>query len=179
MKLNGSQYTLQGINPLHLCAKYGTPLYVYDAETIENQYNILRGVFSDVKNLRINFAIKALSNQSILKLMHRFGSCVDTVSIEEVKLCLKAGFSPSEIGYTPSGVTWEEIEEAVGLKVKIHVDSVPLLRRFGRKYGDTYPVGIRLNPPRATSLARSQRWTRLSQSCGLYSAAMGWCFGAF
>jgi diaminopimelate decarboxylase len=86
MKLNGSQYAIQGINPLHLCAKYGTPLYVYDAETIENQYNILRGVFSDVKNLRINFAIKALSNQSILKLMKRFGSCVDTVSIEEVKL---------------------------------------------------------------------------------------------
>jgi diaminopimelate decarboxylase len=146
MKLTGSHYTIQSQNPLHLCAKYGTPLYVYDAEIIENQYNILRGVFSDVKSLRINFAIKALSNQSILKLMKRFGSCVDTVSIEEVKLCLKAGFSPAEIGYTPSGVSWEEIEEAVSLKVKIHVDSIPLLRRFGQKYGDTYPVGIRLNP---------------------------------
>jgi diaminopimelate decarboxylase len=146
MKLNGNHYTIQSQNPIHLCAKYGTPLYVYDAEIIENQYNILRGVFSEVKNLRINFAIKALSNQSILKLMKRFGSCVDTVSIEEVKLCLKAGFSPAEIGYTPSGVSWDEIEEAVSLKVKIHLDSIPLLRQFGQKYSDTYPVGIRLNP---------------------------------
>ena len=146
MKLEGNHYNIQGINPLDLCAKYVTPLYVYDAQIIENQYNILRGSFPTVKNLRINFAIKALSNQSILKLMKQLGSCVDTVSIEEVKLCLKAGFTPAEIGYTPSGVTWDEIEAAVGLKVKIHADSVSLLRKFGEKYGSTYPIGIRLNP---------------------------------
>ena len=146
MNLNGSQFDIQGINPIELCEQYGTPLYVYDAQIIENQYNILRGSFSAVPRLRINFAVKALTNLSVLKFMKRLGSCVDTVSIEEIKLCLHAGFESHQIGFTPSGVSWSEIEESVQLKVKIHLDSLPLLARFGKIYGATYPVGIRLNP---------------------------------
>jgi diaminopimelate decarboxylase len=137
---------IQGIDPHELCARYGTPLYVYDAQIIENQYKILRGAFSSVPKLRINYAIKALTNVSILKLMHRLGSCVDCVSIEEVKICLSVGFAPAQIGYTPSGVQWSEIEEAVALKVKIHLDSVPLMQRFGERFGASVPVGLRLNP---------------------------------
>ena len=146
MQLDGNQYEIQGINPIELCEKYGTPLYVYDAQVIENQYNKLKSAFGDIKSLRINFAMKALSNINVLKLMRSLGSCVDTVSIQEVHLCLHAGFEPEQIGFTPSGVTWSEIEEAVQLKVKIHLDSVPVLEKFGQVYGDTYPVGIRLNP---------------------------------
>ena len=146
MELVGNHFEIQGINPIELCHKYGTPLYVYDTQIIENQYNILRGAFSEVKNLRINFAMKALSNISILKFMQSLGSCMDTVSVQEVKLCLHVGFKPEQIGFTPSGVTWDEIEEAVSLNVKIHVDSIPLLEKFGQKYGASYPVGIRLNP---------------------------------
>lgn len=138
--------TIQGINAHELCERYDTPLYVYDAQIIENQYNILRGAFSSVPKLRINYAIKALTNLSVLKLMKRLGSCVDCVSIEEVKICLSVGFAPQQIGYTPSGVRWSEIEEAVALKVKIHLDSVPLMQRFGERYGATVPVGLRLNP---------------------------------
>ena len=78
--------------------------------------------------------------------MKRLGSCVDTVSLEEVLLCLRVGFEPQQIGFTPSGVSWTEIEEAVRLNVKIHLDSIPLLERFGKTYSATYPVGIRLNP---------------------------------
>jgi diaminopimelate decarboxylase len=137
---------IQGINPLDLCERYGTPLYVYDAQIIENQYKILRGSFSSVPKLRINYAIKALTNLSVLKLMLRLGACVDCVSIEEVKICLSVGFKPEQIGYTPSGVHWSEIEEAVALNVKIHLDSVPLMERFGARYGATVPVGLRLNP---------------------------------
>ncbi len=137
---------IQGINPIDLCAKYGTPLYVYDAQIIENQYNILRGAFASVPKLRINYAIKALTNLSVLKFMHRLGACVDCVSIEEVKICLSVGFAPEQIGYTPSGVQWSEIEEAVALKVKIHLDSVPLMQRFGDRFGASVPVGLRLNP---------------------------------
>ncbi len=146
MNFNGSQFDIQGINPIDLCEQYGTPLYVYDAQIIENQYKILRGAFSDVHRLRINFAVKALTNLSVLKFMKRLGSCVDTVSIEEVKLCLRAGFAPQQIGFTPSGVPWSEIQESVSLGVKIHLDSISLLKQFGETYGATYPVGIRLNP---------------------------------
>ena len=81
MNLNGSHFDIQGINPIQLCEQFGTPLYVYDAQIIENQYNILGGAFSDVPRLRINFAIKALTNLSVLKFMKRLGSCFDTVSI--------------------------------------------------------------------------------------------------
>jgi diaminopimelate decarboxylase len=137
---------IQGIDSLDLCAHYGTPLYVYDAQIIENQYNILRGAFSSVPKLRINYAIKALTNLSVLKLMRRLGACVDCVSIEEVKICLSVGFTPEQIGYTPSGVQWSEIEEAVALNVKIHLDSVRLMQRFGERFGASVPVGLRLNP---------------------------------
>ena len=146
MILNGNHFDIQGINPIELCEEYGTPLYVYDAQIIENQYNILRGAFTAVPHLRINFAVKALTNLSVLKFMNRLGSCVDTVSIEEIKLCWRAGFKPHKIGFTPSGVSWTEIEEAVALGVKIHLDSLPLLEKFGKKYGANYPIGIRLNP---------------------------------
>jgi diaminopimelate decarboxylase len=146
MQFDGSRYHIQGISPLDLCQRYGTPLYVYDAQIIENQYFQLREVFSAVPQLRINYAVKALSNMAILKLLKKWGSCVDTVSIEEVHLCLRAGFEPQQIGYTPSGVQWSEIEEAVGLGVKIHLDSIPLMRQFGAVYGNTKPVGLRLNP---------------------------------
>jgi len=137
---------LQGIDPLALCRKYGTPLYVYDAGVIERQYRQLTGAFGGVKSLRINYACKALTNINILKVLQRLGSSVDCVSTQEVRLCLQMGFLPTQIGYTPSGVTWEEIEEAVGLGVKIHLDSLPLLEKFGAKFGAKYPVGLRLNP---------------------------------
>jgi diaminopimelate decarboxylase len=146
LHLNNATYQIQGINPIDLCEKYGTPLYVYDAETIENQYVQLRGAFSEVKNLRINYAVKALTNLSVLKLLKNLGSCVDTVSIEEVKLCLHAGFEPQQIGYTPSGAAWTEIQEAVSLGVKVSLDSIPLMLKFSETYGNTYPVGLRLNP---------------------------------
>ena len=59
MQLDGNHYEIQGINPIALCEKYGTPLYVYDAQVIENQYNKLKSAFGDIKSLRINFAMTA------------------------------------------------------------------------------------------------------------------------
>ena len=146
MTFDDSQFLIQGINPLDLVQRYGSPLYVYDAQMIENQYNILRGSFSAVPKLRINYAMKALSNLSILKFLQALGSCVDTVSMEEVRTALLAGFAPQQIGYTPSGVAWAEIEEAVALGVKVHLDSIPLMQRFGAHFGATVAVGLRLNP---------------------------------
>jgi diaminopimelate decarboxylase len=144
--MNQKKDLIQGISPLALCETYGTPLYVYDTEVIENQYKILVNAFASVKNLRINYACKALTNLTILKFLKQIGSCVDTVSIQEIYLCLLAGFEPQQIGYTPSGVSFEEITQAVDLGVKIHLDSLPLMRRFGEKYGATCSVGIRINP---------------------------------
>lgn len=130
---------------LKIASKFGSPLYVYDSETIMNQYNRLTKAFSKVKNLKVNYAVKALSNISILKLFKSLGSGLDTVSIQEVQLGLKAGFNPEDIIYTPNGVSLEEIENVAKLGVQINIDNLSILEQFGTKHPNI-PVCIRINP---------------------------------
>ena len=130
---------------LHLAEEFGSPLYVYDAEKIQSQYKRLTNAFSKVESLRINYAVKALSNISVLKLLKEIGSGLDTVSIQEVELGLLAGFSPERIIYTPNGVSFEEIEEVAHLGVQINIDNLSILEHFGAKYPQI-PVCIRINP---------------------------------
>ncbi|WP_282786685.1 diaminopimelate decarboxylase [Flavobacterium croceum] len=130
---------------LALTEEFGSPLYVYDATTIEQQYNRLTKAFSKVEKLRVNYAMKALSNISILKLLKKMGSGLDTVSIQEVQLGLHAGFEPSDIIFTPNGVSFEEIEEVAQLGVQINIDNLSVLEHFGTKHPKV-PVCIRINP---------------------------------
>ena len=130
---------------LKLAEEFGSPLYVYDAEKIKSQYNRLSNAFSKVPRLRINYAVKALSNIAILQLLKSIGSNLDTVSIQEVKLGLYAGFKPEQIIYTPNGVSFEEIEEAASLGVQINIDNLSVLEHFGTKHPKV-PVCIRINP---------------------------------
>ncbi len=125
--------------------EFGSPVYVYDAEKIMFQYERLTNAFSEIAKLRINYAAKALSNISILKLMNKMGSGLDTVSIQEVKLGLKAGFDPSKIIYTPNGVSLEEIEEVTKLGAQINIDNLSILEQFGARHPKV-PVCIRINP---------------------------------
>lgn len=137
---------MQTSDLLALAETFETPLYVYDAAKIEFQYNRLEKAFSKVASLRINYACKALSNISILKLMKSYGACLDTVSVQEVQLGLKAGFLSEEIIFTPNGVSLEEIEQAVGYgNIQINIDNLSILEQFGAKYPHI-PVCIRLNP---------------------------------
>ena len=133
-------------NQLLAVAKdFGAPVYVYDAEKITSQYQRLTNAFSNVQSLRLNYAAKALSNLTVLRLMNSLGSGLDTVSIQEVKLGLMAGFKPESIIYTPNGVSLEEIEEAAALGVQINIDNLSVLEQFGSKHPDV-PVCIRINP---------------------------------
>ena len=125
--------------------KFGNPLYVYDLSIIENQFKELKNGFRNIKNFKINFAAKSLSNISILKFMKRLGTGLDTVSIEEVKIGLICGFNNEDITFTPNGVSFNEIEEAYNLKVKINLDSLESIKDFSKKFG-SYPISIRVNP---------------------------------
>lgn len=136
---------IQGISLESLAENYGTPLYVYDGEKIFNQVKTLQEAFSAAP-LRVKYATKALSNTNILKLIRKAGAGVDAVSIEEVKLGLMAGYRAEEIMYTPSGVAFDEIQEAVKLGVMVNLDSIPLMRKFGETYGATVSACIRINP---------------------------------
>ena len=125
--------------------QFGSPIYVYDAEKMEHQYKRLTQAFQNVQQLRINYAVKALSNVNILSFMHSLGAGLDTVSIQEVKLGLSAGVPAQMIIFTPNGVSLEEIEEAATLGVQINIDNLSLLEQFGSKHPDV-PVCIRINP---------------------------------
>jgi diaminopimelate decarboxylase len=129
---------------LKIAADFGTPTYVYDAESIKIQYEKLTSSFH--KTTRFFYACKALSNINILKFVRKLGGNLDCVSINEVKLGIKAGFEAKNILFTPNCVNLSEIEEAMALKVHINIDNISLLEQFGNKYGNSYPIFVRINP---------------------------------
>lgn len=145
MELINNQYVIDGVPVLDICKEFGTPLYVYNSKTIERQYNRLKNAFNEV-NIKISYACKALTNISVLKFLKSLGSGIDTVSIQEVELGLKAGFDPQDIIYTPNGVSIDEIKKAVQYGVVVNIDNISILEQFGFLYGNSYPVCIRLNP---------------------------------
>ena len=130
---------------LELANTYGSPLYVYDTDKIESQYNRLTDAFSTVKSLKLNYAVKALSNINILKFFKNIGAGLDTVSIQEVQLGLTTGIDPKKIIFTPNGVSLIEIEKVAKLGVQINIDNLSILEQFGQKHPEI-PVCIRINP---------------------------------
>ncbi|HPD34145.1 MAG TPA: diaminopimelate decarboxylase [Candidatus Kapabacteria bacterium] len=144
MYLQDGKYFISNLNILDICKKYDTPLYLYDANKIISQYSKLVSSF-DVKNLKILYAAKALTNINILKLFNKMGSGLDTVSIEEVKIGIKSGFEPSNILFTPNSVSKKELEEAISLGVHINIDNIDQLEYFGHTHPET-PICIRINP---------------------------------
>ncbi|APY00857.1 diaminopimelate decarboxylase [Lacinutrix venerupis] len=130
---------------LKIAEDFGSPVYVYNSNVISQQYKRLTSAFSSVNKVKINYAVKALSNISILKLMKTLGAGLDTVSIQEVQLGLTAGFKAEQIIFTPNGVSLEEIEKAAILGCQINIDNLSILEQFGTKHPDI-PVCIRINP---------------------------------
>lgn len=145
MQLSEQQYTIQGVPVLHIAEAFGTPVYVYDAEKIVEKINQLRSAFEGV-NLKIKFACKALTNISILKLMRQNGVEIDVVSPQEMTLGLHAGYSGSQITFTPSGVSFDEIEAAVEAGAMVNLDNLSVLQTFGQRYGSSVPCMIRIKP---------------------------------
>ncbi|WP_294279085.1 diaminopimelate decarboxylase [uncultured Chryseobacterium sp.] len=129
---------------LQIANEYGTPVYVYDAESIKTQYEKLTSSF--FKHTKFFYAAKALTNINILKYVKSLGASLDCVSINEVKLGLKAGFPKEKILFTPNCVDLAEIEEAMQHGVHINIDNMSILEQFGNKYGNTYPIFVRINP---------------------------------
>ena len=130
---------------LQVVTDYGSPVYVYNTAIMSAQYKRLQQAFKKVKQLKIHYAVKALSNISVLRYLNSLGAAMDTVSIQEVKLALEAGVSPSDIIYTPNGVSMSEIMKAASLGVQINIDNLSLLEAFGSSHPEI-PVCIRINP---------------------------------
>ena len=137
--------TLSHQQLIDIADEFGTPVYVYHAERIAGQYKKLQKAFAD-SNAKFFYACKSLTNLNVLKYIQSIGASLDCVSVNEVKLGLMAGFDKSEILYTPNCVDFSEIVEAKELGVNINIDNISILEQFGHKFGNSYPVCIRLNP---------------------------------
>lgn len=130
---------------ISIANEFGTPVYVYQAEKIKEQYNKLVSAFSIV-DTKFFYASKALTNVNVLKYIHSLGCGIDCSSVNEVKLALQAGAPVERILYTSNGIAFDEIEEVTGYGVNINIDSLSNLEKFGKKFGNSYPVGVRLRP---------------------------------
>jgi len=124
--------------------EFGAPVYVYNTAVIKHQYERLVNAF-DVPKLALHYACKALTNLEVLRYIRTLGAGLDCVSLNEVRLGLMAGFSASDILYTPNGVSIAEMEEAIALGVGINVDSISMLEQLAQAPKEV-PVCIRINP---------------------------------
>jgi diaminopimelate decarboxylase len=145
MSFEDNYPVLHGASLVEVAKEFGTPVYVYDAETMKRQYQRLTNAFKDVK-LKVKYACKANTNIEVMKFMRNLGSGLDVVSIEEAMIGIKAGYSPADILFTPNCVSFEEIRMAVDLGVVINIDNLSILEQFGHEYEDRVPCCIRLNP---------------------------------
>ena len=130
---------------IKLANTYGSPLYVYNAEKIKSQYQRLKNAFAGF-DANIFYACKALTNLSVLRFIRDIGCNIDCSSSNEVKLAVHAGFTPERILYTSNNISFAELEEVAAFRVNINIDSISNLRKFGQKFGASYPVGVRLRP---------------------------------
>ncbi len=145
MNYSGFNPAPGGVDLTEIAVEFGTPLYVYDGDKIISQYKKLVEAFPG-KHVKIKYALKALNNPNILKLLRKQGAGLDAVSIFEVRMGLAAGFLPYEILFTPNCVSFDEIKEGVDAGVQINIDNISMLEHFGHHYGSTVPCCIRINP---------------------------------
>lgn len=129
---------------LSLAKEYGTPLFVYDADKIKRQISKLKEYFN-TPNFHIHYAMKALSNSNILKLIHREGCGLDTVSLEEMQIALRCGVPAKDINFTPSGAEKEEYLFAIKNGIGLHVDNIEMIEYISSVRPDAEII-LRYNP---------------------------------
>jgi diaminopimelate decarboxylase len=131
-------------DPSDLLARFGSPLYVYDAEVIRARCRELRA-FAAALEADLHYAMKANSNPEILRLVGAEGLGVDAVSLGEARAALAAGFPPERIALNGNNLPSSEMDAIFGLGVHQSVDSLSALDRFGLRHPGA-ALGIRLNP---------------------------------
>src|SRR3989338_2996091 len=143
MRIKNNKMYLGKYSAKTLARKFGTPLYVYEAEKIRQQYFSLVK-YIKYKKLNIHYACKANTNILVLKLLRRLGAKIETVSSGEILLALKVGFRTEDIIYTSTSMSREEMQFVVKKKIKVNLDSLSQIELYGRLSPNS-PIGIRIN----------------------------------
>jgi diaminopimelate decarboxylase len=129
--------------------RVGTPAYIYSARTLRRHFRVISDAFEGTNTI-ICFAMKALSNLSVLKLFNDLGAGFDIVSVGELMRCLKVGADPAKIVFSGVGKTDSEIEAAINADIlMINVESRPELHRVSEvasRLRRSARVSLRVNP---------------------------------
>lgn len=145
MQLVDGRWQLAGHDVEALADQHGTPLYLYDEQTIRRQVKRFRDAFSAFDH-RIHYAMKANSNREVLSLMKKLGLGIDAVSIHEIRLALEIGFDSHEILFTPNGVPFDELEQAIELGARLNIENLSYLEKLGEAYQGNVPCTLRVHP---------------------------------
>jgi len=132
-----------------IAAEVGTPFYVYSTATLERHFRLFDDALSGMDHL-VCYAMKAASNQSIIKTLAALGAGMDVVSGGEYLRAIRAGVPPDRIVFSGVGKTRAEMEMIVQGGVRqVNVESEPemvLLDKVARAHGKKIPITIRVNP---------------------------------
>ena len=132
-----------------LAAEVGTPFYCYSTATLTRHYRVFSGAFADVDAL-VCYAMKANSNQAVIKTLAELGAGADVVSGGELKRARGAGIPPEKIMFSGVGKTAEELALALDENILcVNVESEPelaLLSRIAAEKGRTAHISVRVNP---------------------------------
>lgn len=134
----------EGLSPIELIEKYGSPLYVYNERILKDRCREVKRLLKYPK-FEVQFSAKANSNLKLLKIVKEEGLHVDAMSPGEIYIQMKAGFTADEIFYVSNNVSAEEMKFAVERGITVSVDSVSQLELFG-KINPGGRVAIRFNP---------------------------------
>ncbi len=144
-----NQLFAEDVSIKDIVERVGTPVYVYSAATLRRHFRVFDEAFAGTDHL-ICYAMKALSNLSILKLFGSMGSGFDIVSVGELMRCLRAGADPKKVVFSGVGKTDEEIGAALDAGILMfNVESRPELSRIAevaRARKVKAPVSLRVNP---------------------------------
>ena len=92
----------EGVSIPELAEKVGTPFYCYSTATLERHYHVYASAF-DGLDATVCYAIKANSNQAVLKTLAKLGAGADVVSVGEMRRALRAGVAPGKVIFSGVG----------------------------------------------------------------------------
>lgn len=132
-----------------IAAQVGSPFYVYSTATLERHFRLFDEALAGLDHL-VCYAMKAASNQAIIKTLAALGAGMDVVSGGEYMRAITAGVSPERIVFSGVGKTLSEMEMIISGGVRqVNVESEPemeLLNKIALNYGVQVPITIRVNP---------------------------------
>jgi diaminopimelate decarboxylase len=145
----GGMLHAEGVALDRLAAAVGTPFYCYSTATLTRHYKVFAGAFADVRAL-VCYAMKANSNQAIIKTLANLGAGADVVSGGELQRALRAGIAPGKIMFSGIGKTEAELAAAVDAGILcVNVESEPELRLLSAvavAKGRRVDISLRVNP---------------------------------